>query len=670
MATNSSGLVWATADAETVGADGEAGSSNLAGAVASACPSAAMCFIAKSDGAVLSSGDPGSAFTWTSAHSSSTGLSSIVGFSCPTPGFCIAAGTDASGSQIATSADPGAATPTWTLSTPSVPVTGLSCAPDSALAGPKVICFSSNGATTSVSTDGGATWVSENLAARATEAFACAGAAASLCVAGTPGGEVSNSANAASGASATWSSPLLVAPGEDPVELFAQSCPSNGLCVGADGAGRILTSNDPAGGAAAWNAAVVDPNGGGIFSLACASASACVAFDDNGSVLSSANPAGGGSTWSAPSSVIDANGISALECPSSQVCVATDFNGNVLSSSTPPFAGATWSAPAAIAGGSAISALACPSSSTCVAIDADGRPYTSSTPPFGAATWSSSASSIDAFPIFELACPSSSACVAIDSLGRVVTGTAPFTAANWSVPSGSIDPDNFITQLVCSTGSLCVAGDDDGNVLTSSTPPFDAATWSTSRVDPDNDVTGLACSSNLFCLIGDKGGDVIAGTMNAPVNAAAPTPVVAAPKPSCTIRAKSARVLLPPADKHSHRSKTRGKIGTLSFVVRCDQAAGVTLHGKLTELLRPKHGRKRGKSYSLPTARHSAQGQVGLTLTIKLPRAALRALVGRAHESVTVTLSATNANGTSTTQARIPNLKAVASPDHAVGAGL
>lgn len=51
---------------------------------------------------------------------------------------------------------------------------------------------------------------------------------------------------------------------------------------------------------------------------------------------------------------------------------------------------------------------------------------------------------------------------------------------------------------------------------------------------------------------------------------------------------------------------------------------------------------------------------MGLTLTIKLPGAALRALIGRAHESVTVTLSATDANGTSTTQASIPNLKAVA----------
>jgi hypothetical protein len=213
---------------------------------------------------------------------------------------------------------------------------------------------------------------------------------------------------------------------------------------------------------------------------------------------------------------------------------------------------------------------------------------------------------------------------------------------------------------VCPTDSLCVAADDGGNVFTSSTPPFNAATWSTSAVDRDNALTGLTCSSNLFCLIGDEGGNVIAGTLIAPVNPAVPPPVVATPKPSCTIRAKSARVLLPPAGKHSHRGKTRGKIGTLSFVVRCDQTAGVTLHGTLTELLRPKHGRKRSKSYSLSTASHSAPGQMSLTLTIKLPRAALTALIGRAHESVTVTLSATNANGTSATQVKIANLKPVA----------
>jgi hypothetical protein len=664
VATNSSGLVWATADAEDPVANGEAGSALLDGAIASACPSAAMCFIAQSDGTVLSSGDPGSASAWISANSSSTGLGSITGFSCPTSTFCIAAGTDASGSQIATSTNPGATTPTWTLATPSETVSALSCAPDSALSAPGVICFSSNGDTTTVSTDGGTTWVSESLASGTTDAFGCTGATASLCVAGTSAGQVSSSADAASGASATWSTPLLVAPGEDPVELFAQSCPSSGVCVGSDGAGRILTSTNPTGGVAAWNVALVDPNGGGIFNLACASITACVAFDNNGSVVTSANPAGGSSTWSAPSSSIDANGISALDCPSSGLCVATDFNGNVLSSSAPPFVATSWSAPASIAGSSYISALACPSSSACVAIDADGNVYTSSVPPFPAATWSSSDSSIDTSPIYELACPSSTSCIAIDSLGRVLTGSAPFTRAYWSAPSASVDPGNPVTELVCATSSLCVAADTAGDVLTSTTPPFNGATWSTSAVDPNNEITGLACSPNLFCLIGDGGGNVVAGTVMAPLSTASPPGVVIAtpkPKPSCTIRAKSATVLLATTNKHAHQGKTRRKPGTVSFVVDCDQAASLTLKGKLTEVLKTKRGRKHHKTVSLPGKSGSAQENLAFVFTISFPKTALTALKARIPESVTVTLSAGNANGSSVTTATIRSLKPVSS---------
>jgi hypothetical protein len=519
----SGSLLWVSGDAANPLAGGEVGwgAAPFAGF---ACPSAALCFAAQQHGTVLSSTTPANGLSWISATSSSTGLSSITGFSCPTITFCIAAGSVGGANRIATSTNPGAVTPTWSVSTPSVSVTAVSCAPDAALSGPKVICFSSNGSTTSVSTDGGATWVAETLASGASNAFACAGANANLCVAGTSGGEVSSSTTAANGAAASWTSPLLVASGQNPVLLFSQSCPSSGLCVASDGAGRILTSTNPTGGAAAWSSSLVDPNGGGIFNLGCASSSACVAFDNNGSVLTSTNPAGGGTTWSAPSTSVDAHGISALACPSAGVCVATDFKGNVLTSSTPPFAAASWSAPASIAGASDISALACPSSSSCIALDSSGHVYTSSSPPFGEATWNSSPSSIDPSAIYQLACPSSSACIAIDSHGRVLTAAAPFSAPNWSAPSASsIDAANTIQQLVCATSSLCIAADDNGNVLTSTTPPFSASTWSTSAVEPFRTITGLACSLNVFCVIGDDAGNVLAGTPTLPVSSAAPT---------------------------------------------------------------------------------------------------------------------------------------------------
>jgi hypothetical protein len=535
---------------------------------------------------------------------------------------------------------------------------------------------------------------------------------------------------------------LLVAPGENPVQLFAQSCPSSGVCVGSDGAGRILTSTNPAGGAAAWSSAVVDPNGGGIFNLACASTTACVAFDDNGSVLTSTNPAGGASTWSTPSSSIDANGIFNLSCPSATVCVATDLNGDVLTSSTPPFTAASWSSPASIENDSYISALACPPSGTCVGIDADGHVYTSSTPPFAAATWTGFASSIDPSTIYEIACPSSTACIAIDSQGHVLTATAPFAAANWSTPSSSsIDPNNTITQLACPTSNLCIATDDNGNVLGSTTAPFSATAWSTSNVDAPSVITGLACTRGILCAIGDEAGNVLVGNPTLPLNTSppaitgnatvgqtlagshgswtsnptsysdqwqdcdaaesscttiagatgtsytlkqtdaghtirlveaasnpsgtgqpansAPTAVVVAnPKPACSIRAKSSKVLLPPASgRKAHSRKTQTKPGTVSFVVRCDQAADVTLRSKLTELINPKHGKKHGKTSGLPVVHGTAQPQRSLVLTINLPAAALTALRAKAHEALVVTLTGANANGISTTTATISKLK-------------
>ena len=156
------------------------------------------------------------------------------------------------------------------------------------------------------------------------------------------------------------------------------------------------------------------------------------------------------------------------------------------------------------------------------------------------------------------------------------------------------------------------------------------------------------------------GGDRIKRGRREPAPSSAPTGVVTATAtPSCTIRAKSANVLLPPTKITRHKRKTRRKPGTLSFVVRCDQAARVTLHGKLAEVVKPKHGKKRHKTFSLPTARGSAHAGVPLTVTIKLPRSALNALRTGAHESVKVTLTAPNVNGITITTATVPRLKPI-----------
>src|SRR5262249_13953987 len=80
-----------------------------------------------------------------------------------------------------------------------------------------------------------------------------------------------------------------------------------------------------------------------------------------------------------------------------------------------------------------------------------------------------------------------------------------------------------------------------------------------------------------------------------PASSAPTAVVVAGPskvaKPSCTIRAKSPGVLLPPA-KGTRKGAPKRKPGTLSFAVRCNQAAALTLQGTLTEVVTNKHHKK------------------------------------------------------------------------------
>jgi hypothetical protein len=83
------------------------------------------------------------------------------------------------------------------------------------------------------------------------------------------------------------------------------------------------------------------------------------------------------------------------------------------------------------------------------------------------------------------------------------------------------------------------------------------------------------------------------------------------------------------------------------------------VQGKLREVVKPKRGRKRTKTFALPRARGSVHTPAALTLTLSLPRGAVTALRSGAPESVTVTLTATNANGTSSASATVRKLKPV-----------
>jgi kumamolisin len=134
-----------------------------------------------------------------------------------------------------------------------------------------------------------------------------------------------------------------------------------------------------------------------------------------------------------------------------------------------------------------------------------------------------------------------------------------------------------------------------------------------------------------------------------------------APKPSCTIGAKSSKVLPPTAKTNSRRTHKRpkGKPGTLRFVARCSQVASLTVTGKVTETLKAKKGKhhhRRAKTFRIAAVRGTGTPGQTITLTVNLPKAALAALKAGRRESLTVTLTATNANGTGTATATIKRL--------------
>lgn len=108
------------------------------------------------------------------------------------------------------------------------------------------------------------------------------------------------------------------------------------------------------------------------------------------------------------------------------------------------------------------------------------------------------------------------------------------------------------------------------------------------------------------------------------------------------MKAKATTVLL----KKSRKTKT--KPDTLSFTVKCDQAASVKLTGTITVTIKHKH-----KQLKVGAVRGSAKQDVALTLTVKLPSSAISDLKHNDRESAVFVLSASNANGSSTATTKI-----------------
>jgi hypothetical protein len=178
--------------------------------------------------------------------------------------------------------------------------------------------------------------------------------------------------------------------------LLAISCPSVSLCVATDAEGDVVTSTDPTSGSGAWNVAYVDdsidaePISTGdqteLISIACPSVSLCMASDGAGNVLTSKNPTGGASAWTLTKVIhIETAPPTALEhlsCTSTARCTGLYRHGytSYADVNYNAFGEGSWNPvridheePTPVGVANSTTGVSCPSTQLCVAVDEAGN---------------------------------------------------------------------------------------------------------------------------------------------------------------------------------------------------------------------------------------------------------------------------------------------------------
>jgi hypothetical protein len=423
------------------------------------CASRGLC-IALDDNEVITSTQPtGGASAWTSTpleianeHGGQYRLDSAA---CPSAELCVLGD---SGGAVATSTEPTGGMSAWTVSNLEIGSSGLqgvSCAP----AG---LCVAVDGAgnviTSSDPAGGASAWSEAHVDNHRLDSVSCP--SAGLCVAVDEAGNVVSSTDPTGGAGA-WS----VSDVDGEHTLYSVSCPSRSLCVATANEGNVVTSTDPTGGAGAWSVTHV----GELFlrDLSCPSADLCVAVGSGGNIVTSTEPSTPKASAWRVALVADAP-IDGVSCPSVELCIAVDLHDGVLSSIDPAGGTDAWNTTYLLEGLNGLADVSCGTIDLCVATIYGGNGsagnVTASTDPTGAAAaWSET--EIYGGPIhnqeapFELyveiltgvSCTRDS-CVVIDTAGDVMVGEVQSAPGNSAPPTVSGMPVLGQT-LSCSSGS-------------------------------------------------------------------------------------------------------------------------------------------------------------------------------------------------------------------------
>jgi hypothetical protein len=153
--------------------------------------------------------------------------------------------------------------------------------------------------------------------------------------------------------------------------------------------------------------------------------------------------------------------------------------------------------------------------------------------------------------------------------------------------------------------------------------------------------SGGGCSGTGACTVTMSSDQAVTATF-------ASTAPVIVPKPSCSLSVASSKVLV-----HKRRG-AKAPLDTLLLGAKCTQAVTGKLIGTLTEHV----SKKRSKRARLSLGRVTLSAGRLETLDLKLPKAAIKALQNGVKESLTFTLSASNANGATTATASLARLRA------------
>lgn len=317
-------------------------------------------------------------------------------------------------------------------------------------------------------------------------------------------------AHAAASPSLTFAAPVQV--GTSPI--YGISCPSRQLCVAVDASGDVVTSTDPAGGAAAWTAVNVDT--AALNGVSCPSVTLCVAGDGVGKVLTSTNPTGGSAAWTA-ATVAKGAGLEGPSCPSVSFCAFTAAGAvDDILTSTDPTRAVSWKATAI---DDQVGPVACPGPTLCVAFDSRGNVLTSINPTGGAHTWVSA--NVDPRSLWAMTCASASLCAAVDGQGNVLTTTNPRSgsASFWSI--AAVDPGHQLDRISCPSTApgFCIAFELPNtttatpDVVSSTSPTAGAGAWAVQNLSIR--LTAVGCADSAFCVLGDRTGEIAVGTGSA-----------------------------------------------------------------------------------------------------------------------------------------------------------